>query len=210
MLEAIINFLATIVTYLIDKLHYVGIIILMAIESCNIPIPSEIILPYSGFLANRGELNIHLAALAGALGCLIGSLISYYIGYKLGRPFLMKHGKWLLISHEDIEKTDRFINRFGDLAFFFSRVLPIIRTFISLVAGVARGRLISFSIYTFIGSWIWSYLLIIVGWQMGEHWDKLGPIWDRFDIIIVIVILVAIAIHVIRALKNSKNRPSHT
>lgn len=188
--------------FFVAKLSYFGVAFLMALESCNIPIPSEVILPYAGFLVNNGQMNIHLAAFAGGFGCLIGSMLSYWLGQKLGRPFLWKYGKWLLISHHDLNHADAFILKYGNLTYFFSRLLPVVRTFISFVAGISKGDFKKFCLYTFIGSWIWSYALIYAGIKMGENWDKLGPLWDRFHKIIILLIIVGIVWHIISGFKN--------
>ncbi len=202
MIEFIILQLTAFIVFFIAKLHYFGVLFLMALESCNIPIPSEVILPYAGFLVNNGAMNIHLAAFAGGLGCLVGSILSYWLGHKLGRPFLWKYGRWLLISRHDLNRADRFILKYGNATYFFSRLMPVVRTFISFVAGVSKGDFKKFCLYTFIGSWIWSYILIYLGVKMGENWDKLGPLWDSFHEIFVILVIIAIVWHVVRSFKN--------
>lgn len=205
MIEIIINKIAFWVVGIMDSLGYWGILILMALESANIPIPSEIILPYAGFMVSQGELNFHLAAFVGGLACLLGSITSYYLGQWLGRPFLWRYGKWLLISHKDIEKADKFIARYGDLTYFFSRLMPVIRTFISFIAGVSTTTNFKrFCFFTFIGSWIWSYILVYLGVKLGDNWDKLGPWWDRFQEIIIILILLAIAFHIFKIFYQSR------
>jgi membrane protein DedA with SNARE-associated domain len=131
-------------------------------------------------------------------------LASYWLGQKLGRPFLWKYGKWVLVSHKDIKQADKFIARFGNATYFFSRLLPVIRTFISFIAGISKGNLKKFSLYTFLGSWIWSYLLIFIGIKLGDHWDDLRPFWDRFQIVIIVTVLAAIIWHIVRAFRNSR------
>jgi len=205
MLTIIFEKLTQIIAFSLSHLGYAGLAIMMALESCNIPIPSEIILPYAGFLVSQGEMNLHLAALVGGLACLLGSIFSYWLGEKLGRPFLWKYGKWLLISHRDIKKADNFIARYGNLTYFFSRLLPVIRTFISFVAGVSGGNFWKFSLYTFIGSWIWSYVLVYLGFKLGENWQNLGPWWDRFDSTIITLVILAIVWHIIRTFRHSRD-----
>jgi membrane protein DedA with SNARE-associated domain len=204
MLEQIIGSLIHLISSSISQYRYLAIIILMALESANIPIPSEIILPYSGFLVSSGSMNFHLAALAGGFGCLVGSIISYYLGLKLGRPFLWKYGKWLLISRQDILWSEKFLKKFGDLTFFITRLLPVFRTFISFVIGIAKGDFLKFSIYTFVGSWIWSYLLIYLGIMLGDHWEILRDWWHKFDIAIALIILFGIAFHIYRVFRHSR------
>ena len=205
MLDPIIIPIINAITGLISGYGYWSIAGLMALESANIPIPSEVILPYAGFLASQGALNFHLAALAGAIGCSIGSIFSYYLGLWLGRPFLWKYGKWLLISQKDILMAEKFLNRFGDITFFITRVLPVVRTFISFIVGVAKGNLLKFNLYTFIGSWIWSYLLVYVGLKLGDNWESLRGLWHKFDAVIVLLALTAIAFHIYRVFKHSSN-----
>ena len=136
-----------------------GIAALMAIESANIPLPSEAILPFAGYLVSIKVLNFHIAAFAGAFGCLLGSIPSYYIGYFGGRPFVEKYGKWFLISKKDLETADKWSQKYGDISFFICRMLPVVRTFISLPAGILKANFPRFITYTFLGSLIWSYIL---------------------------------------------------
>lgn len=208
MLSGIILFLSQIVTSTIDHLGYWGVLILMTIESSNVPIPSEVILPYAGFLAQQGQMNWHLAALVGGLGCLLGSMISYWLGLKLGRPFLWKHGKWLLISRSDIIRADKFMDKYGSLSFFLSRLLPIIRTFFSFVAGVSKGNFKKFCLYAFLGSWIWSYGLVFLGKKLGERWHDIAPSWEKYQEIIIGVILLAIIWHIFRVIRDNKKSPA--
>jgi membrane protein DedA with SNARE-associated domain len=205
MLDQIIAPLISLITYSIDNYDYWGIGFLMALESANIPIPSEVILPYGGFLASQGSLNIHWAAFAGAVGCLAGSILSYYLGLWLGRPFLWKYGKWLLISQKDILTAEKFLARFGDLTFFITRLLPVVRTFVSFVIGVGKGHFLKFSFYTFVGSWIWSYLLVYVGLKLGDNWGILRSWWHKFDAVIVILIVAAVIFHIVRVFRDSRD-----
>jgi membrane protein DedA with SNARE-associated domain len=202
MIHQIIRALSAFITFFVYKLGYGGVLFLMALESCNIPIPSEVILPYAGFLVSQNQMNIHLASFFGALGCLIGSMLSYWLGLKLGRPFLMRYGKWFLISHRDIERSDNFISKYGDATYFFSRLLPVVRTFISFVAGISHGKFGKFCLYTFLGS----YILVYIGVKLGDNWNELGPWWNKFQDVIVIVIILGIAWHIARALRNGKNK----
>ncbi|HNX10777.1 MAG TPA: DedA family protein [bacterium] len=204
MLSAIISFLSNLITGTIDHLGYGGVLLLMALESCNIPIPSEVILPYAGFLVSQGQMNLHLAALVGGLACLLGSIASYWLGLKLGRPFLWKHGKWLLISRSDIIRADKFMAKYGSWSFFLSRLLPIIRTFFSFVAGISRGNFWKFCLYTFLGSWIWSYALIFFGQKLGERWQDIAPAWEKYQEIIIALIVLAVVWHIYRVVRDNK------
>ena len=181
-----------------------GIVLLMAIESCNIPLPSEAILPFAGYLVSKGVMSIHMAAFAGALGCVVGSIPSYYLGYFGGRPFIEKHGKWFLISKKDIEMADKWSEKWGEMAFFICRMLPVVRTFISLPAGILRVNLPKFLVLTFIGSLIWSYFLVYVGFKMGVHREMFKAIWHKFDVAIVLVCGVLFILYLVHHFKNLK------
>ncbi len=175
---------------------YAAVVVLMGIESANIPVPSEIVLPFAGFLVAQGRLNFHGAALAGAFGCLWGSLLSYWIGRRFGRPFLQKHGRRFLIGPRQIAQGDRMFAAYGNAAAFVSRLLPVVRTFISLVAGIWKVRLLPFAVLTFLGSLIWSYLLVYVGFVLGDHWETLRPLWHKFDAAIVVAAAAAVGLGV--------------
>jgi membrane protein DedA with SNARE-associated domain len=189
----------------ITTLGYAGVALLMAVESANIPLPSEFIMPYAGFLVQQGRLNFHLAALAGAVGCVLGSVPSYWLGYYGGRRFLCKYGKWLLLSEHDLDEAERWTSRYGDLAFFICRMLPVVRTFISLPAGILKAHFWPFVAYTFLGSLIWSYGLVWVGVQFGEHLEMFRDIWHRFDAAIIAVLLFLGAWYVYRHVKAIRN-----
>ena len=181
-----------------------GIVMLMAIESANIPLPSEAILPFAGYLVSLGKMNFHVACFAGAFGCVVGSVPSYYLGYFGGRPFVEKYGKWFLISKKDLETADRWTQKYGDMAFFICRMLPVVRTFISLPAGILKANFPRFITYTFIGSLVWSYFLVFVGVKLGEHREALKAIWHKFDYAIVGILFILFAIYVYRHVKHLK------
>lgn len=186
----------------IDNFGILAIFILMMLESVNIPIPSEVILTYGGFLSQKGYLNIHLVAFSGALGCVVGGSLSYWLGMTLGRPFLIKHGKWLLLSKKDLEWGENFLIKYGDITYFVSRLLPVVRTFIAFPVGIARGNFWKFNLYSFFGSLIWSYILTIIGFKLGENWEAIKPYWDKFSYFIVTLIVIAIVGHIYRVLKE--------
>ncbi len=191
MLEHIANW----VIHVISTLGYPGIILTMAIESALIPLPSEIIMPFSGYLVSTGRFNIHLVALSGALGNLIGSLLAYALGYwgheRVVRRLIRKFGKFFLISEHELDVCEQWLRKYNDLVVMGSRVLPGVRTVISLPAGIAKLPLLRFCVLTFIGSLIWSYALAYIGVVMGENWESLKPLFHRFDAVIVIAILAA-------------------
>jgi membrane protein DedA with SNARE-associated domain len=181
---------------------YLGIVAMMAIESANIPLPSEAIMPAAGILVQQQKLNLHLAALAGAVGCLVGSIPSYLLGMYGGRPFLRKYGRWLLLKEHDLELAELWVQKYGNLTFFVCRLLPIVRTFISFPAGALKAPFSIFCALTFFGSWIWCYLLTYAGVGFGENLEIFTQIWHKFDLAIAIFVLIALAYylyhHVVR------------
>ena len=202
MVEKIITLLAGFIIGTISRLGYGGIVLLMAIESACIPLPSEIIMPFSGYLVSTGEMNLWLVGLAGAVGCVLGSLVAYYAGAWGGRPLVEKYGKYVLISHHDLNLADRWFQRHGDITIFVGRLLPVIRTFIAFPAGIARMDLWRFNLYTFVGSYIWSLGLAWIGMKLGEHWNTLGVYFHRFDAAIGVILLAGVVWYVRRHLRH--------
>jgi membrane protein DedA with SNARE-associated domain len=203
----ILEILSAFIVVTISTLGYWGIVLLMAIESACIPLPSEIIMPFSGYLVYTGRFNIWLVGIAGAFGCVVGSLVAYWVGMYGGRPLIEKYGKYVLISHHDLDLADRWFSRFGDVIVFVSRLLPAIRTFIAFPAGVARMNLKKFIIYTFAGSLPWCLGLAYVGQKLGEQWDKdprLKSLFHRFDFVIGILIVLAAVWWIWRHVRHSK------
>src|SRR5215211_6896833 len=190
MVAKIIGILSSFIVATIAKLGYSGIVLLMAIESACIPLPSEIIMPFSGYLVSKGELNLWWVGVAGAVGCVLGSLVAYWVGMYGGRPFIEKYGRYILLSRHDLDIADRWFAKYGEAIVFISRLLPAIRTFIAFPAGVARMNLTRFVIYTFAGSLPWCLALAYVGQKLGEQWNKddtLRTWFHRFDFVIGIV-----------------------
>jgi membrane protein DedA with SNARE-associated domain len=202
MIEKVISALAGFVIATISALGYGGIVLLMAIESACIPLPSEIIMPFSGYLVFTGNLKLWGIALAGAVGCVLGSLLAYWIGSYGGRPLVEKYGKYVLISHHDLALAERWFSKHGEITIFIGRLLPVIRTFIAFPAGVARMNLSKFNLYTFIGSFIWCYALGWIGMKLGENWDTLGTYFHRFDALIGAVLAAGAVWYVWRHLKH--------
>ena len=184
MLEKIIAILATWIMGVISTMGYGGVVLLMAIESACIPLPSEIIMPFAGFLVFKGEMLLWMVAVAGALGCVVGSIPAYYLGMYGGRPLVEKYGKWVFISHKDLKWADHAFEKHGDIIIFIGRLLPAVRTFIAFPAGVARMHMGKFILYTFVGSLIWCYLLAFAGFKMGEHWESLKVYFHEFHYVI--------------------------
>jgi len=203
-IEKIITILAGFVIATISNLGYAGIVLLMAIESACIPLPSEIIMPFAGYLVFKGEMQLWAVALAGAVGCVLGSFVAYYAGAWGGRPFVEKYGKYILISHHDLAMADRWFQRHGDITIFVGRLLPVIRTFIAFPAGISRMAMGRFVIYTFVGSYIWCWGLAWVGLKLGQNWNTLGVYFHRFDAAIGVILLIGLIWYVRRHLNHMK------
>ncbi len=207
MIARIIEILSGFIVATISALGYWGVALLMAIESACIPLPSEIIMPFAGYLVSRGQMNLWGVGIAGAIGCVLGSLAAYWVGMYGGRPFIEKYGRYLLISRQDLEMADRWFSRYGEIIVFTSRLLPAIRTFIAFPAGVARMNLTRFVLYTFAGSLPWCLGLAYVGQKLGEQWNKdetLKTLFHRFDFVIGILALLVAAWWVRRHFKHLK------
>src|SRR5712691_6858869 len=213
MIGRIIEILSAFIVATISTLGYAGIMLLMAIESACIPLPSEIIMPFSGYLVYTWRFNLWLVSIAGAFGCVVGSLAAYWVGMYGGRPLIEKYGRYVLISHHDLDLADRWFARFGEVIVFASRLLPVIRTFIAFPAGVARMNLKKFVIYTFAGSLPWCIGLAFVGQRLGKEWDTnptLKTLFHRFDFVIGIVIVLAAAWWISRHIKHVRNDSQKT
>lgn len=207
MVARIIEILSGFIVATISALGYSGILLLMAIESACIPLPSEIIMPFSGYLVSTGQLNLWGVAVAGAVGCVIGSLVAYCVGMYGGRPLIEKYGRYVLLSRHDLDLADRWFASHGEIIVFVSRLLPAIRTFIAFPAGVARMNLTRFVIYTFAGSLPWCLGLAYVGQKLGEKWNKddtLKTWFHRFDFVFGILVVLAVIWWVWRHIKHSR------
>jgi membrane protein DedA with SNARE-associated domain len=192
MTEKILAVIFVFIKSVIAATGYGGLVILMAIESACIPLPSELIMPFAGYLVYEGSMRLFWVATAGAIGCNLGSLVAYEIGYYGGRPLVEKYGRWLLLSPRELEIADHFFQRWGYLAVFIARLLPVIRTFIALPAGVARMPRVRFHIYTFLGSWPWCFALAWFGEKLGQNWRSLGKYLHQFDALIGALLAIAI------------------
>jgi len=200
--------LGELITWLIETvsaLGYPGIVVLMAIESSIIPLPSELVMPPAGYLAAKGRMDPFIAVLAGTLGSVLGALVNYWLAVRVGEPVLRRFGKYVLISNKSLDKTEAYFLRHGEISTFVGRLLPVIRTFIAFPAGVARMNMLRFNIYTFIGSYIWCWVLAWIGMKLGQHWDTLGVYFHQFDAAIGVVLVVAIVWYIRRHLRHQKD-----
>ncbi|MEX0616674.1 MAG: DedA family protein [Candidatus Woykebacteria bacterium] len=196
MIYSILETITSFVINLISTFGYFGVFAAMAIESASIPLPSEIIMPFSGFLVTQGKFNFWLLVLVGAAGNLFGSWVMYFLGYwgqeVVVRRLIRAWGKYVLVSEKELDQAEKWFNRFGSWIIFFSRILPVVRTFISVPAGIAKIDIVRFSILTFLGSFIWSAVLAYIGVVLGENWRNIEPLFRRFDILVAIFIIILI------------------
>lgn len=206
MLEILANW----VIDLISVLGYWGVFFLMTLESALIPIPSEVTMPFSGFLVFSGKFNFWAVVATGTLGNLAGSLLAYYLGLwgqeRVVRKIIRQWGKYLLITEDEFDRAKVWFRRWGEPIVFFSRILPVIRTFISLPAGVAKMNLTKFIFYTTVGSFLWSLFLTSIGFVLGENWHSLGGYFRKFDIIFVTVFILIVAWYLNYKIKKIKTR----
>jgi membrane protein DedA with SNARE-associated domain len=196
MLDHIISAVVLWVVEVISAAGYLGVVALMAIESACIPLPSEVIMPFAGYLVSVGRFSLIGAATMGAVGCNVGSTIAYYVAAKGGRPLIERWGKYILVSHHDIERAEWFFARYGAITVFIGRLLPVVRTFISFPAGLARMPMMKFQIYSFVGSWPWCFALAYVGVMLGARWNSdeaFRRLFHEFDAVIVAVLLAGFA-----------------
>ncbi len=194
MVTRLLSLVSQLILAVISAGGYLGIVLLMAIESACIPLPSEIIMPFSGYLVGLGRFTLWGVAVAGAVGCNLGSAVAYYVGARGGRPWLERYGRYVLITRRDLEWADRWFARYGEATIFFARLLPVIRTFIALPAGIARMSVWRFHLYTFLGALPWCWVLAWLGLKFGEQWQEtIHPWFEKFDIVIGLVLLAAVA-----------------
>ena len=208
MLHEFIAVISGAVLYVIEALGYWGIFLLSVLESANIPVPSEVILPFSGFLASRGVFDFWTVVFLGGFGNLVGSLVSYYLAYYYGRKPVVFLSKYLLLREEDLEKAETWFKRFGILSVFIARFVPVIRTFISFPAGMFKVNIWKFTLLTFVGSFLWSAVLTWLGFVLGENWETLGGYFRQFDYAIAILFILIAAWWVWRHFKQRQAKAS--
>lgn len=199
-----VNHIINLLILILGKLGYFGTFFGMFFESACIPIPSEITLPLGGYLSFTGQLNLILVIIFGTAGGTAGSIFAYYIGAKGGRPLVEKYADKLHLSKEKIDSSDALFNKYGDKIIFISRLLPIIRTFISLPAGIAKMNFAKFTTYTIIGSAIWSSLLVYLGFAMGKNWETIRSYYHYLDIAVALIIVGFIVYKI--ATRKKKNK----
>ncbi len=174
----------------IDRLGYPGVFVLMALESMVAPVPSEAVMPFAGFLVAEGEMNLWLVAVVATLGSLLGSWLSFEMGKYLGRPFVVRWGKWFLLSEKDLDWTDRFFRRWGPWAVFIGRFVPVVRHLISIPAGLARMALVPFFVATAVGAFAWNFFLAWIGFKLGENWERVRAWLEPIDLAILALLVI--------------------
>jgi membrane protein DedA with SNARE-associated domain len=201
MSEKLVSFLVG----LIASGGYAAVIILMAIQSACIPIPSEVIMPLAGYALAHSQAQLILLATVASLASNLGSIPAYWVGARGGRPMVERYGSWLLLSRRDLDRVDHFFVRYGSITVLVGRMLPIVRTFIAFPAGVAKMNQVRFHIYTFIGSWPWCYALAYIGMKLGASWNsnpRFQAIFHRFHLAVEAVIAIALVWFVVSHWKN--------
>lgn len=204
MIQSIINWLVD----AISTLGYPGVFISVFLESFFAPIPSEIILPFSGFVASTGQMNLLIVIVIATIGAYLGSLPFYFIGRWGEKPvvhFINKYGKYLFIRQGDVDKVFGAFDKYGKGVVFFGRLIPMIRTLISFPAGVAKMNFTRFSIYTLLGSLTWNVVLTYAGYQLGGHWNTVSVWIERYQNVILILIVIALVLYIIRGIKSRRS-----
>ena len=208
MSEKVIGLLLGLVTGWISAGGYAGIAALLALNSCGIPIPSELILPFSGYLVYTGRFSLTLVVLAGVVGCNVGSAVAYWIGAKGGRPLVARYGKWVLMSTHDVDRMTGYFGRFGGITILIGRMLPIVQTFVAFPAGIARMSRVRFHVYTTLGSAVWYSVLGWVGMRLGEAWHtdpRLEEWFHRFHLVVELALVAGVVWFVWKHVKKKRN-----
>jgi len=188
-LEGLLAPVSAFILSVISSWGYAGVVACMTIESACIPLPSEIIMPFSGYLTTTGRFTLWAVAFAGAIGNVFGSWIGYWMGSVGGRPLAERLSRWRLVRVEEYDRADRWLRRHGLKVAFWTRLLPIVRTFISFPAGAARVPFARFTLYTFLGSYVWAFALAWIGAAFGEHWESIRGVWRGFDVVVLLALL---------------------
>src|SRR3989344_827831 len=208
--EAAISALASWTVGAIGRLGAAGVFILMALESANIPIPSEVIMPFAGFASSRGTLFFWTVVCAGALGNVAGSALSYFIGRSGGRDFVNRWGAYFFVTQRDLARGEAYMNKYGVHVAFWSRLLPVVRTFISLPAGILRTPFLPFILYTALGSFLWATLLAAIGWYLGAQWQVIEPVFRQISTALAAAVLLIIILYIWYHIKNGKHEARST
>ncbi len=193
----------------ISNYGYLGIFFLMALESATLPVPSEIVMPFAGYLVySEGHMSLIGVILAGSIGCTVGSIAAYVVGYYAGRPIILRYGKYILLREKHLVSAERWFAKYGDKATFIARLLPVIRTVISLPAGIAKMNFKKFVLYSFVGSVPWTAMLAYVGFWLGGRWRDVSGVFRELDILVVLAGLAIVIWYVVRWRRARQKTPS--
>lgn len=201
-LYTLLELMAVFAIDVISAIGYLGVFLLMVMESMVIPIPSELILPFAGFLISRGDFTFTSVIIAGSLGSIVGSLISYYMGKYGGNAFVIKYGKYVLLDVEDLKKAERWFEKRGEYTIFISRFIPVVRHLISIPAGIGKMDIKRFCLYTIVGASMWNFILVYAGYLLGEHWDKIKHYSEPVSLSVAAVLVIAFVWFVYRHLRD--------
>jgi membrane protein DedA with SNARE-associated domain len=204
MIETILHSLTTFALDTINGWGYFGVFFLMMLESVNIPIPSEVIMPFAGYLAAQGKFYFGVVVVVGALGNLAGSLLNYWIAYRFGTKALDAFTRWHLLKQEDVTLAQGWFDRWGLATAFYTRLLPVVRTFISFPMGLAKVNVVYFGLFTVWGSLLWSWFLTYMGVLLGENWFSMEPYFKKGNYVIVGVIMVVVAVWIMHRIKKAR------
>jgi membrane protein DedA with SNARE-associated domain len=202
--------IAHLVQDLIRDMGYVGLFVLIILESTMVPVPSLLVMPFAGFMASRGDFSLPVILVINSVGALVGSLLSYWLGYAGGKPLLLKYGKYVLVRPADLEKTEIFFERHGAWTVFIARFLPVVRHLISIPAGVARMRLPAFVLQTFLGSTAWGGGLMIVGYVLGTQWERVAKVAKRVDLVVAGVVVLTLVVLAVRFVARRRSQRAVT
>ena len=203
-LTDLFGFIGSFALSTISQLGYVGIFFLMMLESMIVPVPSEFVMPFAGFLVAQGSFNGILVILVSTLGSITGSLLFYYIGKTGGHTLVQRYGKYVLVNLEDIKKTEAWFTKRGDLTIFVARLIPVVRHLISLIAGIGKMNVRKFTIYTILGAALWNGILTYLGILLGQHWAEVSQYMENLDLIILLLLIIGVLYFVYRHLKRRK------
>jgi membrane protein DedA with SNARE-associated domain len=201
-ISSVLGFIGTCAIEVIGFLGYPGIIILMAMESMVVPLPSELVMPFAGFLAEDGEMRLWLVILSSLVGSIIGSLISYYIGYYGGNKLVLKFGKYVFLDITDLEKTEKWFKKKGEKTILLSRFIPVVRHLISIPAGIGKMNLSKFIIYTAVGALVWNSALAYAGYLLGRNWDQVRHYSEYFSMAVAALLFFAGSYMIYRHINN--------
>ncbi|HZD88631.1 MAG TPA: DedA family protein [Pseudolabrys sp.] len=209
MIDHLVSALVSPIMGFISSAGYAGVAALMAIESACIPLPSEVIMPFAGYLVSIGRFNLFLVATVGAIGCNVGSTVAYAVAAKGGRPAFERWGSYVLVRPDELERAERFFARYGAATVFIGRLLPVVRTFIAFPAGLARMSMLKFQLYTFLGSWPWCLALAYIGYILGDRWHNdptFRRLFHEFDLAVLVLIVAGVALFIWSRWPRKSNR----